>query len=139
MSYDEKTLIPLVERDRRYPMEAYRFMHDALRYAQEELNMGQDDEPLASSSLLPTAERHLTGQELCEAIRHYALKQYGFMAKTVLNRLGMYQTQDFGNVVYNLISIGQMKKGPRDRRDHFNDVYDFEVVFRQEYRFEVAE
>lgn len=138
MSYEDTVLIPLLERDRRYPMEAYRFMHDALKFAQDELNMGEDEDA-PSSIIQPPIERHLTGQELCEAIRHYALQQYGFMAKTVLNRLGMHQTQDFGNVVYNLISIGLMKKGPRDRRDHFDNVYDFEIVFRQEYRFEVAE
>ena len=30
-------------------------------------------------------ERHLTGQQLCEAIRLFALNQFGYMAKVVLN------------------------------------------------------
>ena len=58
-------------------------------------------------------ERHITGQQLCEAIRKYALEQYGFMAKTVLNSWGVFSTGDFGEIVYNLIRIKHMKRSDR--------------------------
>ena len=63
----------------------------------------------------PGPEQHVTGQELCEAIRRYALEQYGYMAKTVLNSWGIHGTSDFGEIVFNLIRIGQMRKTPSER------------------------
>jgi uncharacterized repeat protein (TIGR04138 family) len=81
--------------------------------------------------------RHLTGRELCEAIRLYALDQFGFMAKTVLNNWGVHNTGDFGNIVFNLIEIGEMSKTKDDRREDFDDVFDFEAELRQEFRIEL--
>ena len=72
------------------------------------------------------SERHVTGQQLCGAIRSLALEQYGYMAKCVLNSWGVYQTVDFGNIVFNLIKIGQMKKTDRDKLEDFQNVFDFD-------------
>ncbi len=72
------------------------------------------------------SERHVTGQQLCGAIRSLALEQYGYMAKCVLNSWGVYQTVDFGNIVFNLIKIGQMKKTDRDKLEDFENVFDFD-------------
>ena len=47
------------------------------------------------------------------------------MAKTVLENWGIHKTGDFGEIVFNLIRIGQMRKTPHDCREDFNDVYDF--------------
>jgi len=126
----------LLDSDRRYPLEAYQFIRDALAFAQEELQMGQDAPGDTSEG---NAERHLTGQELCEAIRLFALDQYGYMARVVLARWGMTTTADFGNVVYNLIGIGWMKKSRRDRQEHFHDVYDFHQAFVTDYQIQVPE
>jgi uncharacterized repeat protein (TIGR04138 family) len=79
-------------------------------------------------------EKHLTGQQLCEAIRIYALEQYGYMAKTVLNSWGVHNTGDFGEIVFNLIRIKQMKKTREDRREDFNDVFDFETGLTRSFK-----
>ena len=87
----------------------------------------------------PTAEqegRHLSGQELCEALRQYALQQYGYMAASVLAQWGITATRDFGCIVYNLIDIGLMRKSAEDRQEHFSDVYDFHEVFVENFQFE---
>ena len=71
----------LLQEDRRYTFEAYVFVFEALHYAQNVLDMGAErpSEPAAraggggASEPLGTPERHVTGQELCEAIRRYAL------------------------------------------------------------------
>ena len=78
-------------------------------------------------------ERHLTGQELCEAIRQFAINQYGYMAKVVLQRWGITATGNFGDIVYNMIEMGVMKKSPQDRRTHFDNVYDFDHVFESNF------
>jgi len=130
----------LLKEDRRYPLEAYVFLFEALQYAQNVLHMGAES-PSESASTEPDdaaepprAERHVTGQELCEAIRRYALHQYGYMAKTVLNNWGIHGTGDFGEIVFNLIRIGQMRKTPSDTRVDFDNVYDFDVALKQDFK-----
>lgn len=115
-------LAELLRRDRRYHRDAYFFVFEALRYAQEQLDMGQPQPALAGGA---EEERHVTGQQLCEAIRQYAIGQYGMMAKSVLNEWGVRTTGDFGEIVFNLIDIGQMKKTDSDRREDFDNVFDF--------------
>ena len=85
------------------------------------------EKAIADTQSVPDeAERHVTGQQLCVAICSLALEQYGYMAKCVLNSWGVYQTGDFGNIVFDLIKIGQMKKTDRDRREDFENVFDFD-------------
>ncbi len=137
-----RSLVELVRQDRRYKLEAYVFVFEALQYAQEVLGMGAESpsEPVegaAQSDEETRLQRHVTGQELCEAIRRYALEQFGLMAKTVLNGWGVYSTSDFGEIVFNLIRIGRMRKTPEDRREDFDDLFDFDTAFRKEFRFSV--
>ena len=136
-------------RDERYHFDAYVFVFEALRHAQEELGMGTDHivesdldtemdaekEGLLDSDSEDRPERHVTGQELCEAMRQYAHTQYGYMAKSVLNHWGIQSTSDFGEIVFNLIEIEQMRKTPNDRREDFDDVFDFDEGFRHSFRF----
>ena len=134
------SFVALLQEDRRFKPEAYIFVFEALNYAQNILGMGAEKpgefSTHAAKSNKPeeSAERHVTGQELCEAIRLYALHQYGYMAKTVLNSWGLHCTGDFGEVVFNLIRIGKMRKTPTDTRVDFNDIYDFDTAFRGDFR-----
>jgi uncharacterized repeat protein (TIGR04138 family) len=80
------------------------------------------------------AGRHVTGRQLCEAIRLYALEQFGYLAKAVLNHWGIERTGDFGEMVYNLIALGQMRKTKDDRREDFDNVFDFDQGFRGSFR-----
>lgn len=128
----------LLNEDKRYKFEAYVFLFEALHYAQNVLQMGAErpTEPTAADDEPGHHEHHVSGQELCEAIRRYALEQYGYMAKTVLNRWGIHKTGDFGEIVFNLIRIGQMRKTPSDTQVDFEDVFDFDVAFKQEFKIE---
>jgi uncharacterized repeat protein (TIGR04138 family) len=126
----------LLEEDRRYKFEAYVFLFEALHFAQNVLGMGADSptEPIAHDEDSPGEQHHVTGQELCEAIRRFALQQYGYMAKTVLNSWGIHGTSDFGEIVFNLIRIGQMRKTPSDTQVDFDNIFDFDVAFKQQFR-----
>jgi len=134
-------LYGLLRRDRRYHFDAYVFVFDALRFAQEKLGMGRDeesdDEHADSEQTRP--EKHVTGQELCEAIRLYALNEYGLMAKSVLNHWGITCTGDLGEIVFNLIEIGKMRKTPHDRREDFDDVFDFNEALREGFRIRLPD
>ena len=136
----------VLDEDPRYPVEAYEFIRDALSYAHDVMGLGMSKdsevppvesavEDPAESESQPEQERHLTGQELCEAGRRYALEEYGLMAKVVLNNWGIYGTSDFGELVYNLIRVDMMRKSPTDRREDFDDVFEFEKAFLTDFDF----
>jgi uncharacterized repeat protein (TIGR04138 family) len=99
----------------------------------EESNAVGDDDPTNAGEM---EGRHLSGQELCEALRQYALQQYGYMAASVLSQWGITSTRDFGCIVYNLIGIGLMRKSTEDRQEHFADVFDFHEAFVENFQFE---
>ena len=120
MNEEPHPMAELLEKDQRYTYEAYQFVREALSYAQDIMQMAPSGEE---------GEHHITGQQLCEAIRRYSVDQFGFMSKTVLNNWGVYSTSDFGEIVYNLIRIRHMKKSDSDRREDFDDVYDFQEAF----------
>ena len=60
-------------------------------------------------------------------------QQYGMLAKSVLNEWGVRTTGDFGEIVFNLIDIGQMKKTDSDRREDFENVFDFDDGLRDAF------
>jgi uncharacterized repeat protein (TIGR04138 family) len=122
-------LAELLRRDRRYHRDAYFFVFEALRFAHEQLGMGGMPGPGEDADV----EHHVTGQQLCEAIRQYAVQQYGMLAKNVLNEWGVRSTGDFGEIVFNLIDIGQMKKTEGDRREDFENVFDFDAGLRDAF------
>ena len=145
----------LLDRDKRYKLDAYLFVLEALAYGQEHLGMGAEPpaeqlEPSPGQSPETAgrgrgrprrrqAERHVSGQELCEAARHYALQQYGYMAPTVLASWGVHRTGDFGEIVFGMIDIGQMRKTRHDKREDFDDVYDFSDAFSRDLAFVVPD
>lgn len=140
-------LAQLLQEDKRYRLEAYAFVWDALRFAQNELGLGgsrpteegEDEAADETDEAESQTEQHLTGQQLCEAIRRYGLEQYGFMAKTVFNSWGVNTTGDFGEIVFNFIRVGKMRKTPEDRREDFDNVFDFETGLIHEFKITLPE
>ena len=138
MTDDSFSLYQLVNQDPRYPIEAYWFVREALAYAADSVELGAHDfnDPefdAESAAQQACRERHLTGQELCEAIRGYALNQFGYMSKIVLKNWGIDKTSCFGDIVYNMISVGIMKKSSHDQRSHFDNVFGFEEAFESNF------
>ena len=109
----------LVTEDDRYSKDSYIFIRQALDhtfkvYAKEKQASG---------------DRHVSGSELLVGIRNFALDQYGPMAKAVLGSWGIHQSEDFGNIVFNLVKCGVLKKTDDDKLEDFRDGFDFEQVF----------
>ena len=120
-----------VAQDNRYPVEAYQFVREAMAFADDTVEMDEysfDSGVTEETVAVRSQERHLTGQQLCEAIRRYAMNQFGYMARIVLKNWGIESTSNFGDIVYNMIDAGIMKKSARDRRSHFDDVFTFDVL-----------
>ena len=137
MSDEPHALHQLLGKDTRYHVDAYVFVREALAFAADSLELGSanDVSDVADEEVEQNRrERHLSGQQLCEAIRQYALKQYGYMSKIVLNGWGVTETSDFGEIVYNMIEVGIMKKSSKDKKSHFDDVFEFDDAFEQRFK-----
>ena len=134
MSDVQNPVTRLLKEDPRYRLEAYQFVREALSYAQDVMAKGDETAGQGESEEATESDRHLTGQQLCEAIRQYAIDQFGFMAQVVLKSWGVTSTSDFGEIVYNLIRIGFMKKSDADRREDFDGVYNFDDAFREQFQ-----
>ena len=112
-----------------YPAEAYEFVQRGLSFTVQKIHGTVVD---------PDASRHVSGQQLCEGLREFALSQWGLMARTVLGRWGIGATLDFGRIVFALIEVGQMQKQDDDSVEDFRGVYDFKTAFETGYRIKTA-
>lgn len=142
MSKSLKPIAEMAKQDGRYHLDAYLFVQQALVFAEFELDVGRPRPYGLEGEFDPeevTEQSHLTGQQLCQACRQYAQEMYGLMAKVVLKSWHVTATRDFGEIVYNLIEIGEMTKSETDRREDFDDVYDFEDVFQRRYVITMAD
>ena len=128
-------LVRLLCEDRRYKLEAYHFVRLGLTYAQEVLGLGGEADSSTSEDEedQPRKPRHVSGQDLCVALKQLAHDQYGLLAKLTLASWGVRGTSDFGEIVYNLIKIGEMSKSEGDRRADFDDVYDFHQALVRDF------
>ena len=125
-------LARVLARDPRYPIQAYAFVLEALEFTKQQKRRSQTrHRPRRSRPV--EASHHVTGRELCEGVRCLALRQYGFLALTVLNQWGIHATSDLGEIVYNLIASGDLEKTAADSRSDFNGVFDFESDLRRNF------
>jgi len=125
-------LAGVLARDPRYPIHAYAFVLEALEYTKKSLKKRVQNRTRTRGKAF-VAVRHVTGKELCEGVRLLALDHYGLMALTVLSLWGIRSTADLGEIVFNLIASGDLEKTPTDSRSDFDQVFDFETVFRRDY------
>lgn len=118
-----EALDTIIGTDSRYQRDAYVFLRDALDYTTK-----------LQKKAKGATIRHVAGPELLEGIRQYALKEFGPMVLTVFAYWGIKKTEDFGHMVFNLISAGIFGKTEEDSLDDFKDVFDFEQAFAAPFR-----
>jgi uncharacterized repeat protein (TIGR04138 family) len=78
--------------------------------------------------------RHVTGQQLCLALRDLAVERWGLLARVVLTHWGICNTSDFGRIVFALVDNQLLSKQPTDSIQDFDRVYDFREAFDRRYR-----
>jgi uncharacterized repeat protein (TIGR04138 family) len=135
MSTYQVRLVQIVERDNRYPYEAYDFVFAALNHTQRLLKRLPRDEEIGVTE----TQHHVTGRELLEGIRDLAVREFGLMARVVFRMWGINATSDFGEIVFNLVSENLMSKSDQDTREDFRDVYDLDKALVQDFRIELGE
>jgi uncharacterized repeat protein (TIGR04138 family) len=109
-------------KDSRYHGDAYEFVMEALNFAQKKFKK----------------EKHINGMQFLEGIKALLLKKFGPMTIPILDYWGVKNTEDFGNIVYNLEKYKVIAKDEDDQYETFKDVYDFQKVFDEGYRKELA-
>ena len=108
--------------DPRFHREAYGFMREALDFTQK--LVGKENQGKV---------RHVTGLELLDGLRQYALQQFGPMATTVFEDWGVRNCRDFGEIVFNMVENGLLAKTDKDSRADFQDGYDFTDAFHKPF------
>ncbi len=124
----EERIQDIRRRDRRYARNAYFFVLDALDHTI--VHLGRDAKT--------GEERHIGGRELLEGIREFASDQFGPMASLVFENWGVTATEDFGEIVFNLIDAGMLSRRAEDSRLDFVDGYDFRDAFAASFRERLA-
>ena len=119
---DFSEIVALIcKEDPRFDRRAYEFVRLGLDHTVKELRK--------RDAIRAEKSRHVTGPELLDGLRAYALDQFGPLAKTVLNAWGISRCRDFGDIVFNLIEYNVFSKTENDRREDFADIFDFEAAF----------
>ena len=121
INFDEKVEM-ILAKDARYARDAYAFVRESLDFTQK--NIGKENRGTI---------RHITGQELLDGIRQFALNQFGPMVITVLEEWGVHNSRDFGEIVFNMVEIELLAKTENDNRDDFDNGYDFTNAFRKPF------
>ena len=121
VNFDE-VVEQILAKDNRFHRDAYGFMREALDFTQKVI--GKENQGKV---------RHVTGQELLDGLRQFALSQYGPMTVTVFEEWGIRNCKDFGDIVFNMVEIGLLAKTDKDSRDDFQTGYDFTDVFRKPF------
>ncbi len=114
----DNLIMMICEKDARYSEDAYEFVLESLAFTQKKFKR----------------PKHVSGRELLEGISDLMMEQYGPMSISVLKHWGIKGTEDFGNIVFNLLENKVLSKTEEDRLDDFKNVYDFDVVFDKGYR-----
>ncbi len=111
----------IIKEDKRYKPDAYEFVMRALFYTQRKMKI----------------KGHVSGKQLLEGIRKFSLDEYGPMARTVIEHWGIKGTEDFGNIVFNMVKKSIMKKTEEDSIDDFRNIFNFKDAFDKSYRIQL--
>ncbi|MGJ3241910.1 MAG: Minf_1886 family protein [Opitutales bacterium] len=125
MSKDFGDVVDLIRKeDPRYEKGAYYFVRQALDHTLKNLRESDDER----------RNTHVSGQELLDGIRSFAIEQYGPMAKTLFDHWNIRHCNDFGDIVFNLVEYGVLGKTDSDSPRDFAEGYDFEEAFVRPYQ-----
>jgi len=116
----QSVLEAILKDDTRYQMGAYVFVRMALDFSVKKM---------AEKKALPLGAKHVSTAELLEGIKLFALETFGPMAAVLFEEWGVKTCEDFGNIVFNMIKVGELSKSENDKIEDFQNGYDFHTTF----------
>jgi uncharacterized repeat protein (TIGR04138 family) len=112
----------ILSNDKRYAADAYIFVRFGIMKAVARAETGHHShEP-----------QHVSGPEVLDALREFAVRKFGTDAKATLNGWGIFKCEDFGEIVFNLVNAGMVGKQDEDSKEKFANGYDFDFAFPTE-------
>ena len=130
-SLDLMKTMPLTKSPRaklKYHLQAYCFVTDALTEAQATIGREHESE----------TGGHISARELLDGVRLLGQRRFGMMAKTVFRCWGVLATADIGEIVFEMIERGEMKKTENDQFSDFVEVFSFDDAFDADYVIDVS-
>ena len=120
MSKDFGEVIELIRKEHpAFQPGAYYFVRQGLDYTLRKLKTGEHQRE----------NNHVSGGELLDGMREFAIEQYGPMAKTLLDTWNITTCDDFGKIVFLLVDYGVLGKTENDSPEDFSGGFDFEDAF----------
>lgn len=117
----DELLAAILARDSRYTRDAYVFVSESLTYTVQKAGR----------------KGHVSGRELCEGLCEYALQQFGRLARTVLESWGVRTCEDIGEIVFNMVDAGLLRKTEEDSRRDFAGVLDLREALDRGFELHV--
>ncbi|MES2568648.1 MAG: Minf_1886 family protein [Verrucomicrobiota bacterium] len=112
-----QALDQIISEDARYARDAYHFLREALDFTIKHRKKSKDH------------SAHVSGQQLLDGIRLFALREFGPMVPTVFEYWNVHTCEDFGEMVFNLIHVKVFGKTERDSLEDFKGAYTFTDAF----------
>ena len=106
----------IIQKDLRYSSDAYEFINDAVLFTIQKHE--QIDQP-----------RHISGSELLDGVREFALREFGPMAYDVFCEWGIMDGLAVGNIVFNMIEQNILSRSNEDSIKDFQSAIDFKIAF----------
>ncbi len=112
----------MVKRNPKFKGEAYQFVLESIRAWMTGLE----------------SPRHVSAEEVADAVRVAALKRFGPLARSVLEHWGLHSTRDIGLVVFTLVDHDYLVKRSEESLDDFAGLYRFDDAFRDNFPWSAA-
>jgi len=109
----------ILEKDSRYPLEAYKFVSTAVNLISKKIIARRKS----------ARSRHISGLQLLNGMKELLLDRYGCMTIEVLNTWNIHCTDDFGEIVFNLAEVKLLGTSENDSKEDFHDRFNFHNAF----------
>jgi uncharacterized repeat protein (TIGR04138 family) len=114
-------VVESLARDRgRFSSQAYFFVLEALNFTLDRLKRQGH-------------AGHITGSQLLGGIRDLGLRSFGYLGRAVFESWGLRQTGDFGDIVFDLVSVQLLSKQETDKKTDFEGGFDFANAFEARF------
>ncbi|MFO0938499.1 MAG: Minf_1886 family protein [Gemmataceae bacterium] len=124
-------ILEAVRGDSRYAYEAYEFVCDAVTFTQDHL--GRSPRPNDPDD----ANYHVGAEELLRGTCELALREFGMMAPLVFSFWGIHETDDIGNIVFNLIHLDRLSQSDQDDPEDFHDAFNIEQALMDGFQLTI--
>jgi len=98
------------ESDDRFHPQSYAFLMQALSHTVQGFSEERREDP---------QRRHLSGRELLEGMTRLARDEFGPLAPMVFAEWGVRSSEDVGEMVFHLVTRGQLSARPEDTLEDF--------------------